>query len=51
MKLKILKSEMKIKPARLTVSLENLIPEYVEKLEGEEVILGLYEGFEKKVDF
>ena len=50
-KLEILKSEMKIKPARLTVSLENLIREYAEKLEREEAILGLYEGFEKKFDF
>lgn len=50
-KLKILKSEMKIKPAQLTISLENFIREYVEKLEREEAILGLYEGFEKKVDF
>ena len=30
-KLKILKSEVKIKPARLTISLENFIREYVEK--------------------
>ena len=50
-KLEILKYEMKIKPARLTVSLENFIREYVEKLEGEEAILGLYEVFEKKIDF
>ena len=50
-KLEILKSEMKIKPERLTVSLENLIREYAEKLEGEEAILGLYEVFEKKIDF
>ena len=50
-KLEILKSEMKIKPARLTVSLENLIPEYVEKLEKEGTILGLYKAFEKKFDF
>ncbi len=50
-KLKILKSEMKIKPAQLTISLENLIREYVEKLEREEAILGLYEAFEKKFDF
>jgi len=50
-KLKILKSEMKIKPAQLTISLENFIREYAEKLEGEEAILELYESFEKKVDF
>jgi len=50
-KLEILKSEMKIKPARLTFSLENLIREYAEKLEREEAMLGLYEVFEKKFDF
>ena len=50
-KLKILKSEMKIKPAQLTISLENFIREYVEKLEKEGTILGLYKAFEKKVDF
>jgi len=50
-KLEILKSEMKIKPAQLVISLENFIREYVEKLEKKGTILGLYKAFGKRFDF
>ena len=36
-----LKSEMKIEPEKVALSLENFIREYTEKFEREEVILGL----------
>lgn len=39
-----LKSEMEIKPEKLSLSLENFIKEYTEKLEREGVILGLSGG-------
>jgi len=48
-KLKILKSEMKIKPAQLIISLENFIREYVEKLDREGAILGLSGGVDSAV--
>ncbi|GAI43365.1 unnamed protein product, partial [marine sediment metagenome] len=35
-----LKAEMKIKPEKVALSLENFIREYTEKLEREGVILG-----------
>ena len=44
-----LKAEMKIKPERVTLSLENFIREYTEKLEREGVILGLSGGIDSAV--
>jgi len=44
-----LKAEMKIKPERVTLSLENFIREYTEKLEREGVILGLSGGIDSVV--
>ena len=39
-----LKAEMKIEPEKISLSLENFIREYTEKLEREGVILGLMGG-------
>jgi len=44
-----LKAEMKIKPEKLALSLENFIREYTEKLEREGVILGLSGGIDSAV--
>ncbi|HCL89969.1 MAG TPA: NAD(+) synthase, partial [Candidatus Atribacteria bacterium] len=44
-----LKAEMEIKPERVTLSLENFIREYTEKLEREGVILGLSGGIDSAV--
>jgi NAD+ synthase len=44
-----LKSEMKIEPEKLSLSLENFIREYAEKLEREGVILGLSGGLDSAV--
>ena len=44
-----LKAEMKIKPERVTLSLENFIREHTEKLEREGVILGLSGGIDSAV--
>jgi len=44
-----LKAEMKIKPEKVTLSLENFIREYTEKLEREGVILGLSGGIDSAV--
>ena len=50
-KLEILKSEMKIKPAQLTISLENFIREYVEKLERGEQYWGYTRALRKRLTF
>ena len=44
-----LKAEMKIKPEKVALSLENFIREYTEKLEREGVILGLSGGIDSAV--
>jgi NAD+ synthase len=44
-----LKAEMKIKPEKVALSLENFIIEYTEKLEREGVILGLSGGIDSAV--
>jgi NAD+ synthase len=44
-----LKAEMKIKPEKVTLSLESFIREYTEKLEREGVILGLSGGIDSAV--
>jgi len=44
-----LKSEMKIEPEKMSLSLENFIREYTEKLEREGVILGLSGGIDSAV--
>jgi len=44
-----LKAEMKIEPEKVTLSLENFIREYTEKLEREGVILGLSGGIDSAV--
>ncbi len=44
-----LKAEMRIKPEKLTLSLENFIREYTEKLEREGAILGLSGGIDSTV--
>ena len=44
-----LKAEMKIEPEKLSLSLENFIREYTEKLERERVILGLSGGIDSAV--
>jgi len=44
-----LKAEMKIKPEKVTLSLENFIREYTEKLEREGAILGLSGGVDSAV--
>jgi len=44
-----LKAEMKIKPEKLSLSLENFIKEYTEKLEREGLILGLSGGVDSAV--
>ena len=44
-----LKAEMKIKPEKVALSLENFIGEYTEKLEREGVILGLSGGIDSAV--
>ena len=44
-----LKSEMKIKPEKVALSLENFIREYTDKLEREGVILGLSGGIDSAV--
>ncbi|MBA7482450.1 NH(3)-dependent NAD(+) synthetase [subsurface metagenome] len=44
-----LKAEMKIEPEKVALSLENFIREYTEKLEREEVILGLSGGIDSAV--
>jgi NAD+ synthase len=44
-----LKDEMKIKPEKVALSLENFIREYTEKLEREGVILGLSGGIDSAV--
>jgi NAD+ synthase len=44
-----LKSQMKIEPERLSLSLENFIREYMERLEREGVILGLSGGIDSAV--
>jgi NAD+ synthase len=48
-KLEDLKSQMKIEPESLSLSLENFIKEHVEKLEREGVILGLSGGIDSAV--
>ena len=44
-----LKAEMKIKPEKVALSLENFIRKYTEKLEREGVILGLSGGIDSAV--
>jgi len=44
-----LKAEMKVKPEKLSLSLENFIKEYTERLEREGVILGLSGGVDSAV--
>ncbi|MDO9555830.1 MAG: NAD(+) synthase [Atribacterota bacterium] len=44
-----LKAEMKIEPEKISLSLENFIREYTEKLEREGVILGLSGGIDSAV--
>jgi len=44
-----LKFQMKIKPEKVSLFLENFIREYVEKLEREGVILGLSGGIDSAV--
>jgi len=44
-----LKAEMKIEPEKISLSLENFIREYTEKLEREGVILGLSGGIDSVV--
>jgi len=46
---KELQSEMKIEPEKISLSLENFIKEYTEKLEREGVILGLSGGIDSAV--
>jgi len=48
-KLESLKSEMKMEPEKVSLSLENFIREYMEKLEREGVILGLSGGIDSAV--
>ncbi len=48
-KLEELKSEMRIHPEELSLSLENFIREYVEKLERDGVIMGLSGGIDSAV--
>jgi len=47
--LKKLKAKMKIEPEKISLSLENFIREYTEKLEREGVILGLSGGIDSAV--
>ena len=44
-----LKAEMKIEPEKVTLSLENFIREYTDKLEREGVIFGLSGGIDSAV--